>query len=361
MTEQIFGSVAPIFEVDGQTRGELARDLLRLEIEEGIEGLRTLVLWLNAQGPQAGEEQEQLLYVDGAIVDFGKELKVSIGASDAARTVFQGSISGLEASFAEAEVPVVVVFAEDALMKLRMTHRMKSYEQMSDGDVARAIAGEHGLSADVDADGPTYDVLQQWNLSDLAFLRERAAQIQAEVWAEQGKLCFKSRGSRGGSSLTLARGNELIAAQIRADLAHQRSTIHVSGYDASARDHIDEQAGDDAVQAEATGGKTGPAVLSQALGDRVSHIVRDVPLQSGEARDWAKAEMLRRARGFVTVTGTTNGSPDMVVGSTLTLANVGAPFEGGGYRVTHLRHTYDLEDGHRTHFEAERPTIGGSL
>jgi len=360
VTDQLFGSVAPVLEVDGQVKGELARDLLRLDVEESTEGLRTLVLWLNAQGPRDGEEQEQLMYLDGAIVDFGRDLRVSIGPSDDARTIFHGPISGLEADFAEAEAPVVVVFAEDALMKLRMTRRMKTYENVSDADVARSIAGEHGLSADADADGPTYDVVQQWNMSDLAFLRERAALIQAEVWAEDGKLCFKSRGSRSGSALTLVGGNQLIAARIRADLAHQRSTVHVSGYDASARGSIDEQAGDEVVQAESPGGRTGPSLLVRALGERVSHVVRDVPLETGEARAWAKAEMLRRARGFVTVTGTTAGSPDMMVGSTLTLQRVGAPFEGGGYRVTRVRHTYDLEDGHRTHFEAERPALGVS-
>ena len=53
---------------------------------------------------------------------------------------------------------------------------------------------------------------------------------------------------------------------------------------------------------------------------------------------------------------------DMIVGSTLTLERVGAPFEGGGYYVTRVCHTYDLDDGHRTHFEAERATRerGGS-
>ena len=67
--------------------------------------------------------------------------------------------------------------------------------------------------------------------------------------------------------------------------------------------------------------------------------------------------MLRRARTFVTVVATTNGTPDMEVGSIATLQRVGAPFEGGGYYVTKVRHTYDLVDGHRTHFEAERATL----
>ena len=41
--------------------------------------------------------------------------------------------------------------------------------------------------------------------------------------------------------------------------------------------------------------------------------MRENPLVSGEAAAWAKAEMLRRCRGFVSVLGTTNGTPDMVV------------------------------------------------
>ena len=58
-----------------------------------------------------------------------------------------------------------------------------------------------------------------------------------------------------------------------------------------------------------------------------------------------------------TVSGMTNGTADMIVGSKLSLDRVGAPFNGDGYYVTRVCHTYDLVDGFRTHFEAERPTV----
>jgi phage protein D len=67
--------------------------------------------------------------------------------------------------------------------------------------------------------------------------------------------------------------------------------------------------------------------------------------------------MLRRGRRFVRVSGTTNGTPDLMVGSRLTLQQVGEPFEGAGYYVTSLRHTYDLTHGLRTCFTAERATL----
>src|SRR5262245_48813153 len=111
----LFASAAPVFKVDGETRGELARDVLRLEIEEDTQGLKTLSLRLLAQGPRADSREEGLLYVEGSPLDFGKSLEVSIGRSGEDRTIFKGTISALEASFQEGSEPEVVVFAEDKL------------------------------------------------------------------------------------------------------------------------------------------------------------------------------------------------------------------------------------------------------
>ena len=85
--------------------------------------------------------------------------------------------------------------------------------------------------------------------------------------------------------------------------------------------------------------------------------MRAVPLNDQEATAWAKAEMLRRCRAFVTAVGTTNGSADMVVGSQLTLERVGGPFNGAGYYVTFVHHSWDRTNGFRTRFVAERPTV----
>jgi phage protein D len=45
------------------------------------------------------------------------------------------------------------------------------------------------------------------------------------------------------------------------------------------------------------------------------------------------------------------------VGSRLTLNGVGGPFEGEGWYVTTLCHTWDLTEGFRTRFQAERATV----
>src|SRR2546423_1830833 len=357
MTEALLTSTAPVFEVEEQVKGELARDLLRLEVAETTAGLKTLTARFKALGPIPGAADEGQLYLDGAILDFGKKLDVSIGPGPDARTIFEGYISGLEAIFREGKEPEGVVFAEGKLMSLRMTRRMKTYKQMSDADIAQAVASEHGLQAQADADGPTYDVVQQWNMSDLAFLRERARMIQAEIWFGDSALNFKTRDKRTATELTLVQGNHILELQARADLAHQRTKVKVSGFDASQRDTVDEEAGSDAIQSEVSGGRTGPAVLEQAFREPASLRVPEPPPAAAVARRTARSDLLRFPPSFATAPSLTSGSPDMVVGSKLTFEPAGKPFDGAGYYATSVKHTYDLKDGHRTHFVAERATI----
>ena len=199
MTE-LFGATAPVFKVGGEVKGELARDVVQMEIEEATDGLKTLLLHLLAVGPRQSSGEEQVLYLDGQIIDFGKELEISIGPTVGARVIFKGLISALEVAFSEGTEPRVAVCAEDKLMDLRMTRRIRTYENKSDADIAQAIAQEHGIEADAAADGPTYKVVQQWNQSDLAFLahvtksfgEKRALQFQVEV-KNAPAFCLKFR------------------------------------------------------------------------------------------------------------------------------------------------------------------------
>lgn len=357
MTEPLLISTAPVFEVEGKVEGDLANDLVRLEVDETTSGLKTLCLTLLAQGKRRGTREQGLRYVDGDILDFGKEVAVSIGPSDTARTIFKGQVSALEVQWRPGEPPRVAAMAEDQLMTLRMTRRFRTYENMSDADIASAIASEHGLTPQVDANGPIYDRVQQWNQSDLAFLRQRGRLIQAEIWLQDDTLYFQTRDRRRATEVTLVHENQLIEVRLRADLAHQRTKVKVSGYDASDRESIDEESPGSVIADEAGTGLTGPAVLERAFGERVSYRVREVPLAAGEASAWAEAEMRRRARRFVTVTGVTRGTPDLVVGSRVTLEGVGHLFEGPPYDVTRVTHTYDTAEGHRTRFLAERAVI----
>ena len=87
--------------------------------------------------------------------------------------------------------------------------------------------------------GPTGPLVQQWNQSDLAFLRERARRLAAEVWVEGSQLHMATRDKRNGNAVTLIQGSNLHQVHLAADLAHQRSSITVGGFYDAVQDPFD--------------------------------------------------------------------------------------------------------------------------
>ncbi|WP_127500913.1 phage late control D family protein [Actinoplanes solisilvae] len=357
MTEPALAATSPVFTVDGQLVRDLGRDCVRLEVSEGVEGLRTLQAHFLATGAGATGPPGRGLHLDGRTVDLAKTIKVSIGPDTEQRFVFDGVVSAVEAVLDDPQPLVVVVHAEDALMRLRMSRGLRTFADVTDGAMAQEIATAHHLDADVFGGGPTYDLVQQLNQSDLAFLRERARLIQAEIWCTGRTLHFQPRTERDAPSLILSYPADVISLRLCADLSHQRHEVRVCGFSARGDEIIDAGAGREVIEAEVSGGRNGPALVKDALGPSVTFRIREVPHTTAQAEAWAKAEMLRRARQFVTATGVTRGTADMVVGSRLRLESVGPSFDGGGYYVTRVTHTFDVVSGFRTHFDAERPIV----
>lgn len=353
-----YSSHGPVFSVDSRTEAALARDLLRLDIEEGILGLRTLVVHLHAVPPDGDGSAEQLSYLDDEVVDLGRRIEVILGPPGGERQLFTGTISAIEVSFDAGRPPYISVLAEDALMRLRLRERTATYTDMSDADIVAGIAADHGLGAAAVAGGPTYPVVQQWEESDLAFIRNRAQRLNAEVWVDSDEvLHLADREQREGAEVQLVQGGELISVQARVDLAHQRSEVERRGWDDQAVAAIAESAGGDLVRAEVAAGRIGPEVVAEVFAESAHSEGRHDALSTASASAYAAAEMRRRARGFVTVEGVTSGSPDLVPGARLDLRRVGRPFEGDGYRAVHAHHSYDTSVGYRTRFRAERPAM----
>jgi phage protein D len=354
-----YASHAPVFTVDDTHHGELARDLLRLDVAEGAMGLRTMVLHLHAIGPDSDGSAESLSYLDGAILRLGSTIDVNIGPPAGERRIFHGTVSAVEAVFAEGAVPMVAVYAEDALMRLRISERTARYENMTDEAIVREVAAAHGLAfKGHGANGPTNPLVQQWEQSDLAFVRDRAARLNAEVWVDgDDKIHLAAPIERPGVEVTLVQGNELVAAELRSDVAHQRSKVTYRGWDDLAVEAVEEAANGEIVRAETSGGRTGPEVVAEIFPKSELVRARRDTITRETAVAYARAEMQRRARTFVTVDGTTNGTPDLVPGTKLVLWRVGTPFEGPGYRCTFAQHSYDPTMGYRTRFRAERPVM----
>jgi uncharacterized protein len=340
----------PSLEVGGRAEAQLTDALTSLLVEETIDGLYRCEVGLLNWGPTEGAVG--FIHFDRRSLEFGKDLVVSYGSD----SLFRGRITGIEGRFTEGRPPTVTVLAEDRLQDLRMARRTRTFADMSDATVMQQIAGDHGLTADVHVTGPTHKVLAQLNQSDLAFLRERARAVGAELRVSDRTLTVAPR-QGGSAALRLGYGNELRRLEVLADLAHQRSSVDVTGWDVAGKAGLRESAGDSVVSGEVGGDESGASLLSTALGERKETVAHSVPLTSQEARARAEALFRERARRFVTGRGMANTDGRLRVGAFVKLEGLGPLFTGDFY-VSEVRHVFDSAKGMRTEFTVERPGLG---
>jgi phage protein D len=341
----------PTVTVAGREVATLSDGMLSLRVEDAVHGIAQCELSVGNWGPVG--DRVDFLYFDRRDLDFGKAIAVKVGDA----TVFTGRITGLEGEFPEGSPPALVVLAEDRFQDLRMTRRTRTFENASDADVVRQIAGDHGLTPDVQLDGPTHRVIAQLDQSDLAFLRERCRGLDAEAWVDDRTLVVRRRADRGRDTLELGYGNQLRELTVTADLAGQATKVVVGGWDVAGKQEVHEAASGDVVQAELKGGDGGDTILRSAFAARTQTVAHTAPIASAEARARAEALYRRRARGFVRARGLAETSPSLRVGRSVRLTGVGRLFEGE-YYVTEVRHLFDPELGSRTEFSAERPGLG---
>ncbi|MCP3169247.1 phage late control D family protein [Myxococcus qinghaiensis] len=343
----------PTLRVDGREHPTLASGLLELCIVETAQGLYRCEATFGNWGPKDGETG--FLYFDRSVLDFGKPFEVRLGKQD---VLFEGRITGLEAGFPESASPTLTVLAEDRLQDLRMTRRTTTYENASDEDVLRQLAGKHGLTADVAVPGPKHAVLAQVNQSDLAFLRERCRAVDAELWVEGKSLKAKARGSRStGTPLKLGRGNELMSFTVLADLAGQRSSVTVGGWNVTEKDAIACEAGPSVLGAELEKDESGASLLASKLAERKEAVVHAAPLSVPEAQARADAHFRQQARRFVVGRGTAQTDAKLRVGARVELTGLG-PLFSGKYHLAEVKHLFDGARGLRTELVAERAGLG---
>lgn len=341
----------PTILIDGQENSPLVGGLNYLLIVEKTNGLYRCEAKFGNWGPK--DNSIDFLYFDRKTLDFGKEFQVKIANDE----IFKGKITALEAVFPEGQSPEIAVLAEDALQNLRMTRRTRSFENMSDADIFRKIAGEHSLTPDVNAGGATHKAVAQVNQSDLAFMRERARSIDAEIWLKDKQLNVKTRANRRGEKVSLKYKAEMREFRVIADLDNQRTSVVAAGWDVSGKEAVKHEARDSVIGSELGSDASGIGILKSAFGERKESFVHGVPLGRQEAQSAAESYLKTIARQFVVGRGVAEPNAKLRVGASVELDGLGKLFNGK-YYVAEIAHIFDNVKGFRTEFRAERLGIG---
>jgi phage protein D len=349
-------SARPTVRLNGQPDERTGALINRLVINEQEGGLSSLELRLsNSASLDTGGAEYAFDAPSAGALALGADIIIGAGDTDAPVEIFRGLITGLEGVFSESGPPELIVLAEDSLQKLRLARRTRVFEDQSLGDIARAIASDHGLNPVISGLDQNFGVQAQLNESDLAFLRRLLARIDADVQIVGADLQISPRAEVRRGALTLALGDALKSARVLADLAHQVTRTTVKGWDVSAGSLLEAEGGETALGPGA--GDRGGALLADALGPRPHHSCHHLAATQSEADALATTIRNRRARRFLRVQATASGNPALRVGTHVTLEGLGAWFSNTFY-VSSARHLYDLTQGYRTEFEGQCAYLG---
>ncbi len=171
------------------------------------------------------------------------EVGASFGTSPVA--LFEGEVASVEAQYDLSGASRCTVIAYNRLHRLTRGRKSRTFENMSDQDIAAKIAREHNLTAKVSSSPRIiYTHVYQHNQTDLEFLQQRATRIGHEVVVTGAKtLEFRLRDPNAGAVLKLKLGHpdagpSLQRYTARLSNANQVSEVQVRGWDPHKRKEI---------------------------------------------------------------------------------------------------------------------------
>lgn len=274
----------------------------------------------------------------------GAVLEVSAGSSQT--TIFKGEVVALEPRYVAGEDSKIVVRGYNKLHRLLRGRKSKTYLNMKDADIASAIAGEHGLSAQCGSAGITHEHVYQHNQTDLEFLRSRAARLGFEVWVEDTKLYFDAPALDQDSGIELKLPDPDPSQQVvlksfapKLSSAKVVKEVTVRGWDPQKKEEI---VGKATASSSSLGGKTAVSGSSD-FGDRVTYEVDHPIFSVDEAKSIAEARLAEHLMGYITGEGTCVGAPDIKAGIVVKITvngdDANDPFNGK-YLVVGATHKY---------------------
>ncbi|MFI9274111.1 phage baseplate assembly protein V [Kitasatospora sp. NPDC052896] len=317
--------------------------------------------------------------LDAAGLEIGARVQVLARPGKGGRLIV-GEVTAIEGSY-QGMVGRTLVRGYDLCHRLQRARRSRSFDDVTDSDIARRIAREAGLPVgdDVTETETVHEHLLQCNQSDWEFLAQRAGEIgfefgmfdglfgfrRASVLAETeasvpelaipgGLLRFEPRVTAGNLTpdvevrvwdplrATLSAASPAPTSSATASPARPQGLTEVAALFRAVDDPAvaalpvaqDQEAGED----------LGPAP------SRTAHVVTTLPVGNAEAASTALAAFVGGT--FAEAEGDATGDPAIRAGATVRVSGIPDRFPTT-WLVTRARHVFDLtEQGYHTEFAA---------
>ncbi|MFC0602346.1 VgrG-related protein [Streptomyces palmae] len=294
--------------------------------------------------------------LEKAGVKVGTEVRLQARAGEgSSQPLLTGNVTALEIEIDDTGT-FTVIRGLDESYRLFRGRRVASYQNMTLSDICTRVAQRAGLRpGKLEVTGPVLEHVAQPNVTDWEFLRNLVQEAGAQIYVRDGQLNVVKPTKAGGapdtstradkSPLVLEMGDNLLRCRAGVSAAEQVNTVEVRGWDVRTKRPLVGRAPADKTDTLELG--VTPAQVSQPFG-KAEFVVSDAAYGTqAEVDQAAKALAERIAGSFAELEAVIRGNPEVRAGGAVTLAGVGAPFEGR-YTVTSSRHVFDSRHGYET-------------
>lgn len=349
MSESAFTSTRPTVYVDGEESPEIGDALTAMVVNLPLNGMAHTELNLTNWGLNEGEQDPDFTFQG---IGLGKRIEIFMGEGSEYVHLFDGEVTGVEERYGEG-APQLVLLLQDKLHHMARKRDSRAFENQSPDDIVQTIAGEFGLSADVNISSVA-STYHQINESYLAFLLRLLGRFDIALRLDGDTLRARIE-EADAEPVVLNPQDNALRVRLIADLNHQPNAAHVMGYNA-----INGQSVDGSVSALSIppSGTAAVDILGELGWPGEEVIPQPFARSQGEADAYAQGHFNRQAKRFVCGDIYCLGEGVLKSGREIELEGVSERLQGI-YQVVHCVHRFDGENGYETHVKVNRADWGG--
>lgn len=334
----------------------IASEVSEIDYRDGLGEVATLEFVID----DWDADEQRFTYSENDTFLPGRRLGVSLGHRDGDLiALFDGRITYLQTDFSRGSHPRLIVGAVDLLHDLRTEQRSITYEEKTDGDIAKEIADRLGLDIETRTGGsaePAHPFLFQRNQYDVQFLLDRARVLGYELTVSiseksgQASLYFGPSLDGDQPEYRLTYGRNLFSFRGCLDISNQVDAVVVRTWDPTNKEVQETESSSTRVEGVPSG--AGRSRIASGFEKRREIIVDEAVASVSEGTALAQGVHDDIRRRILVATGETSGLPRLRAGRKVILEGLGDRFSGT-YFVTATRHRLG-PNGYETRFDGRR-------
>jgi phage protein D len=277
-------------------------------------------------------------------VKIGATLEVKVGKDS--KPIFIGEVVGVEGIYKGGQTTKLLFRGMNKMHRLLRMRKSLTFTDKTDQQILSQVCNDAKLSLEWKHEKSiTYKHVYQHNLTDLEFIRTRAARMGCHVWCWDKQLFVKepNLGEKSGVKLSVDQAGNLRAFTPRISSASVVKKVTVKGWNPETKELITGEAEAQASQLA----KENAVTASGDLGKEETFTV-DHPIWSKEEADaLAKARLRDLNLTFLTGEAEMAGDPKVEMGKSIEIeANaMGSDPFNGDYYVAGITHRHTLPKG----------------